>query len=113
MDKTELKEYLREILLEHNGRLSAITAGQLAMITQDSERNVRLIIRELITEGLPVASVTERSSPQGYFLVTTRQEAEEYAGSLRGRLIENAIRRRDFRRAADMHLTPARQGILV
>jgi len=50
---------------------------------------------------------------RGYFIVTTRQEAEQYAGSIRGRLIEDAIRRRDFRRAADQYLTPAEQGVLI
>lgn len=111
MYKAELKGRLRMILRVRNGRPSAITAGELSMITESTERNVRLAIRELITEGLPVASTTEL--PGGYFLVATRQEAEQYAASIRSRLIEDAIRRRDFRRAADMHLTPARQGKLL
>ena len=108
---TDLKQQLKGILERHEGRASAITSRVLSQLTGEPDRKVRLVIRELISEGLPVASSTE--SPAGYFLATTRKEAEGYAQSIRGRLIEDALRRRDFRRAADMHLTPASQGRLV
>ncbi len=106
-----LKAELKAILLRREGHLRAIKARELAELLRCDERKVRLIIRELIREGLPVASSTEALA--GYFIVTTRQEAEQYAGSVRSRLIEDALRRRDFRRAADQYLTPAEQGILL
>ena len=110
--KCELKEQLRSILQRHEGRARAVTGRELANIVgHKDDRQVRLIIRELITEGLPVASATE--FPGGYFIVTTRKEAEEYALSIRERLIEDALRRRDFRRAADCYLAPAEQGRLI
>lgn len=111
-DKCALKEHLKGILQRHEGRDRAITGRELASIVgHKDDRQVRLIIRELITDGLPIASSTE--APAGYFIVATRQEAEQYAASIRNRLIEDAIRRRDFRRAADCYLVPARQGRLV
>ena len=106
-----LKNQVRNILSRHEGRGMAITARELAAVTNEPERRVRLIIRELIGEGLPVASTTE--APAGYFIASTWREAEEYALSIRSRLIEDALRRRDFRRAAAHHLTPARQGRLA
>ena len=110
MNKDDLKEELKNILLRHEGQFQAITGRELAtMFGQRDDRRIRLAIRELITEGLPIASSTE----SGYFIVSTRQEAEQYALSIRSRLIEDAIRRRDFRRAADQYLTPAEQGILL
>lgn len=103
-----IKGHLKSILQRHEGRDRAITGRELAaMVGHRDDRTVRLVIRELITAGLPVASTTE--APAGYFVVTTRQEAEEYAASIRSRLIEDAKRRRDFRRTADMYLTPAVQ----
>lgn len=81
------------------------------MLGYNNDRQVRLIIRDLITDGLPIASSTE--SPPGYFLITTYDEARQYAESMKGRLIEDAVRRRDFRRAADMHLKQLTQGRLI
>ena len=110
MNKDELKAELKSILLRHEGRDRAITGRELAaMFGQRDDRQVRLAIRDLITDGLPVASSTEA----GYFIVANRQEAEQYACSIRSRLIQDAIRRRDFRRAADQYLTPAAQGRLI
>ena len=112
MTQSEIKAQLKTILLRHEGQSQAITGRELAfMLGLRDDRQARLAIRELITEGFPIASSTE--SPAGYFIVTTRQEAEQYALSIRSRLIEDAIRRRDFRRAADQYLTPAEQGKLI
>ena len=108
----ELKVRVKTILLRHEGEASAIPGRELAaMFNLRNDRQVRLAIRELITDGLPIAANTE--SPAGYFIVATRQEANRYAGSIRNRLIKDAIRRRDFRRAADQYLTPAEQGRLL
>lgn len=112
MTNDNLKAYIRSVLLTHVGKTRAITGRELASIVGErDDRQVRLVIRELIGKGLPIASSTE--APQGYFVVDTRQEADDYAASIRSRLIENALRRRDFRRAADMYLTPAQQGQLL
>ena len=58
----------------------------------------------MIAEGLPVASCD-----RGYFIIRTRSEAEAYAQSLKGRLISDATRRRDFKVASSRYLMPARQ----
>lgn len=106
------KALLKSILLRHEGRANPITGREIAKILgYKDDRRIRLIIRELIAEGLPVASSTE--NPPGYFIVSNRQEAETYAASIKSRLIEDAIRRRDFRRAADMYLTPATQRRMI
>ena len=108
----DIKAQIKSILSRHEGKGRAITGRELAqLVGHRDDRQVRLVIRELIGEGLPVASSTER--PMGYFIVSTRQEAEEYALSIKGRLIEDAFRRRDFRRAADWYLTPAKQIRLI
>ena len=108
MTHAELRMRVKGVLMRHEGECRAIPGRELAaMFNLKDDRQVRLVIRELITDGLPVAANTE--SPAGYFIVATRQEAKRYAGSIRSRVIKDAIRRRDFRRAADQYLTPAEQ----
>ena len=112
MNNEDLKVELKRILLRHEGQALAITGRELAtMFGLKDDRQVRHAIRDLIKDGLPVAANTE--SPAGYFVVNNRREADRYASSIRSRLISDAIRRRDFRRAADQYLTPAEQGILI
>lgn len=88
---------LLEILKLHKGRDRAITAKELVRILKVEDRVIRKEIREFIAEGVPVASSTKL--PFGYYIVETIQEANEYMQSLRNRLIEDALRRRDFKRA--------------
>lgn len=110
--RLELKGELRLILLQHQGRGQAVTGKKLArMLGYRSDRQIRLVIRELIRDGLPVASITK--PPAGYFLASSRAEANEYADSIKGRLIEDAYRRRDFRRAANLYLKSTGQWRLL
>ena len=106
---TDNQQVVLRILLSHQGRSKAIKGMEMArLLGFRDDRSIRQVIRELIAEGYPIASSVQK--PFGYFIVATRQEAEYYAQSIRSRLIEDAIRRRDFRRAADQYLTPAEQG---
>lgn len=108
MNNSDLKAQLKRILRKHNGEAQAITGRELATIFNlRDDRRVRLTIRDLITDGLPIAANTD--VPAGYFIVATRREVERYASSIKSRLIKDALRRRDFRRAADQYLTPAEQ----
>ncbi|MFA5379845.1 MAG: hypothetical protein WC455_29065 [Dehalococcoidia bacterium] len=91
-----VKARLKEIIERHRGRRLAITAKDLAVFLGENERHVRLMIRELIAEDVPIASATD--SPAGYFIAVTYQEVEDYRLSLKSRLIEDALRMRDVRR---------------
>jgi DNA-binding GntR family transcriptional regulator len=107
----DLKAEVKRILERHEGRERTITGKEIArLLGCRDDRQIRHIIRELITDGLPVASTT--GHPAGYFLPINYREAREYADSLKDRLIEDARRRRDFRKAADAYLSLMRQGRL-
>jgi len=107
----DLKLEVRTILERHEGRDRTITGKELAkMLNRKDDRGIRHIIRDLITEGLPVASTT--GNPAGYFIASNLAEKREYEQSLRDRLIEDARRRRDFKRAAGNYLGLAKQGKL-
>ena len=102
-DRAEFK--YRLLMSLGKGRKQAITGKELAQIfSHKNDRQVRLIIRELIEEGYPIASTT--GQPPGFFIAETKEEVLKYASGLRGRLIEDAIRRRNFLRASRQILQP-------
>lgn len=122
--RADLKAHLRRILEERRGPAMAVTGAELArMFGFKDDRIIRLAIRELIkgdgdgNNGLPVASETNVRKDidgniiarPGYYIPLSRPQGEEYAAAIRSRLIEDALRRRDFRRAADQYFTPAEQ----
>lgn len=86
-----------------HGRYNPIRSQQIAFQVDIPERRVRLIIRELV-KVYPIAAATE--APAGYFIAETQDEVNQYAQSLRNRLIEDAKRRRDFLRAAKIKVEP-------
>lgn len=81
----------------HKGKDRAITAKELVRYTGKEDRAIRIEIRGLIAQGIPVASSLK--PPYGYYIANTIQEAKDYMQQLRNRLIEDALRRRDFKRA--------------
>lgn len=82
----------------HRGENRAITAKELTRYTGKDDRAIRIEIRGLIAQGIPVAS--NLRPPYGYYIASTIQEAKDYMQQLRNRLIEDARRHRDFRLAA-------------
>ena len=98
-----------DIITRHMGRENPITSRQLADKIGIPERKIRMIIREWV-KTFPIASATEK--PAGYFIAVTQEEVNIYAQSLRNRLIEDAIRRRDFLRSAKVKVEP-RQLVMV
>ncbi len=91
-------ENLAKILTNHVSSKQAITSLSLAKLLDSTDRKVRLGIRELISRGYPIASTVR--PPYGYFIVANRQEADDYMRNLKSRLIEDALRRADFKKAA-------------
>jgi len=106
----DLRQSVMRIL--QRGRSKAIPGRVIAQrLGFKDDRQIRLVIRELIAEGYPVAAAVQ--PPMGYFLVESVAEAKEYQEGLKGRLIEDALRLRDFKRGAGKHLAKATQGRLI
>ena len=103
----ETKIDLREAILYQlqRGKQNALPGRILAQrLGFKDDRRIRLAIRELITEGYPIASSV--SPPMGFFIAQDRIEATQYLSDLKGRLVEDAYRRRDFKIAAKAILQP-------
>ncbi len=104
---TQDRNSLRKSVLTNlcHGRHSAIKGGDLARrLGQSNDRKIRLVIRELIAEGVPIASsVTE---PMGFYIVNNEHEAAQYIRVLKERIKEDGARLDDFLRAVDEYSLP-------
>ena len=102
----ELKQEVRNLL--RYGKEHARTGSQMATVLGfKDDRPVRLAIRDLIAEGLPVAA-----SGKGYFIASSLDEATEYMKNLKGRLVKDAYRRRDFKLASRDILQPHQMALI-
>ena len=98
--KTDLKEaILREL---KRGKPNALPGRILAQrFGFKDDRRIRLANRDLRAERFPVAA-----SGNGYFIADSGDEATEYMKVLKGRLVEDAYRLRDFKISARVILHP-------
>ena len=96
-NRNGLKNFVLKEL--QRGKLKAIPGNILAKrLGYKNDRIIRIAIRELIADGIPIASSV--IPPVGYFIPETKEEVRQYAANIKSRLIEDAYRRRDFLRAA-------------
>ena len=102
------KDILKGILLRHEGISQAIKSKELCSLLGLPDRQVRLIIRDLRADGVPVLS-----SGEGYYMPGSWDELRECLASMRGRLIADAVTRRDIKIYGERWLTPAEQGRLI
>lgn len=103
--KTDVRSLLKY------GRENAVTGKELAKILgYPNDRVIRLAIRELIKGKVPVAASTV--NPSGYFIIKTDEEATKYLAVLRSRLVQDAYRRRDIKRATRAILDPCQMSLL-
>lgn len=108
--ETTLKEEVLAILEKHPGRENVIVSYDLAEYvgmprTRAAQRKLQIIIRELRKEGKPILSTC--SKPAGYYYAGTWTEVQECLASLRSRLIEDALTRRDIKIGAGLYFTKA------
>lgn len=99
---------LKELKL---GKRKAIPGNLLAKrLGFKNDRAIRIVIRELIADGVPVASSV--IPPVGFFIAETREEVNQYIANIKSRLVEDAYRRRDFLRAAKRIFQPEQMRLV-
>lgn len=106
--KPDLKRELRNILERHIGRDNPIDKMRLSRMVGQNERQVRLVILDLIEDGMPIVSTSDR--PAGYFIATSYHEAEEYTLSLQTRIEHLSHRRRKVKDNVGGYWANNRQG---
>jgi len=96
--------------LQH-GADRAKTSRWLKEQTGLPNRDIRHAIRELIAEGYPVASSSD-GWKGGYYIASTKEEAEGCMAETKSRIIELCIRQRDFKRATRSIREPGQLPLL-
>lgn len=78
---------IREIILQHKGKANALKSKTIAlrigMNEDDTHIGTRSLITKLIKNGMPIGACDN-----GYFLLETQKEVDEYHQILNGRMYE-------------------------
>lgn len=106
-----MKTQLLNILRQHQGRQNPITGKEIAaLLGQNDDRKIRLLIEELIEEGIPIVGATQY--PMGYFIAVTVQEVKDCTESLKSRGIQIFIRRQKLLKNISK-IVKEKQGVLL
>ncbi len=85
-EEEKLKK-IREIILQHKGKANAIKSKTIALrigvAEDDTHVGTRSLITKLVKEGMPIGA-----SDNGYFLLQTQEEVDEYGQKLNNRMLE-------------------------
>ena len=87
-----MKEQIRKILENHQGRENAITRRELRQklnLSDRQDRMLRLMIAELRHEGFPILFSTGDNA--GYYLPNSLSEVEEGKREWRAKIIDECI----------------------
>lgn len=104
-----LKAKVEIILERHIGPQNHIKAGELAArLGFNDDREIRLAIRELISDGVPIVS-----DSYGYYIADAYSQVEEYTRSLKNRVINDALRIRDVKKSFGLYWNGEKQGKLM
>lgn len=109
--RPDLKERVLEILQHHMGRENAYKMGDLAEELGISDRLLQNIVRQLRREHQPILASTQK--PYGYYMPASWAEVIEFAGSMRSRVIEDCLTRRDVLRGAPAYFENAKERRLL
>ena len=78
---------IKEIILSRKGKANAIKSKTIALRVgikeDDTHIGTRSLITKLVKEGLPIGACDN-----GYFLLETQEEVDEYGQLLNGRMLE-------------------------
>ena len=108
----DIKPRLKAILSSHQGRDRAITRRELRdTLGYQNDRQLRLIIAELRSEGLPVLSATNK--PAGYYVPATWNELREGLDLFRSYIIDLCVQRARIKKAGELSLYSGKQGALI
>ena len=111
-----IKAQVLRVIERHEGQGNAILSLDLASAmglprTHASQRKLQMIIRELRRENKPVLSTC--SPPYGYYWPGSWAEGQECLASIRSRLIEDALTRRDIKLGLGLHFEGAKKVKLL
>ncbi|CQH63991.1 uncharacterized protein HHUB_4246 (plasmid) [Halobacterium hubeiense] len=100
MSSDPAREEIKQLILEAKGPSNAISSREInEQVDVDSVGSfpqTREIVRELLMEGIPIASNTN-----GYYVIESEEQLADYVDTLDSRMTGIAERRYGILRAAD------------
>ena len=108
-ERVKLTKAVMSLLRE--GKQNAISGNELARrLGQGDDRKIRLVIREIIRDGIPVASSV--TPPMGYYIVKNGEESASYIAVLTHRIQEDQSRLDDFKAAVSCFSPPEQLNLI-
>ncbi|MDS0261893.1 hypothetical protein NDI56_21030 [Haloarcula sp. S1CR25-12] len=97
----DARELVKEMLLEHRGADSPISSREISERLEENEvgsfPKTRMMIREIMLEDqIPIAS-----SNNGYYVIESEEELQDYIDQLENRILGISERKFGVQRAAD------------
>ena len=114
MNNNDIKPRLKAFLQSRQGRDMAITRNELRNILGldiKQDRQLRLLIAELRSEGFPVFPATQ--DPAGYYMPSTNKELQEGLVTLRNYIVSLCVQRAKIKKAGELSLYSGKQGVLI
>ncbi len=107
-----LNSMVLETVSHHTGRENAIKAMDVAhSLSLRDDRIIQQAIRILRREGHPILSTCQR--PYGYYIPETWNEVQDCLASMKHRLVEDALTRRDIKTACGLYFAGAEKVRLL
>jgi|TARA_Y100000310_G_C20329923_1_gene644767 biotin operon repressor len=108
-ERVKLTKAVMSLLRE--GKQNAISGNELARrLGQGDDRKIRLVIREIIRDGIPIASSV--TPPMGYYIVKNGEESASYIAVLTHRIKEDQSRLDDFKAAVSCFSPPEQLNLI-
>ena len=114
MNNNDIKPRLKAFLQSRDRRAKAITRREIRNILgldNKKDRQLRLLIAELRSEGVPVLFATQK--PAGYYVPATWDELHAGLDSFKSYIIDLCVQRAKIKKAGELSLYASKQGILL
>lgn len=81
-------EQIKNILMQHRGKSNAITSGEIAVMVGINEDDTHAKTRAMILEAARKYNLPLAADNTGYYLITNKEEYDDYMDNLNSRIIE-------------------------
>ena len=73
---------LKSILLAHKGRDHGITSGEIAILLEIDEDDTHQVVRKMIKECAYLYHMPLAADRNGYYVITSKEELDDYCHNL-------------------------------
>ena len=92
MRRDEILKQIKKIMEKHKGKKNSISAGEIAKVLNLKQENTHVEPRMYFYETMETYKIPIAGGGRGYYIVTSKQELNNYLDGLDGRI--NGINKR-------------------